>query len=119
MDHRGSCASGCGVRLPTTPLIPVLSCHLIFQVSELQGPVLQLREPMGVIAIVCPDEEPLLGFVSLLAPALAYGNAVVVVPSRTCPLPALEICKVPPSPTPRMSCRVMSPSLSCSLQEAL
>ncbi|XP_049642132.1 aldehyde dehydrogenase family 16 member A1 isoform X2 [Suncus etruscus] len=70
------------------------------QVSELRGPVLQLREPVGVIAIVCPDEEPLLGFVSLLAPALAYGNAVVVVPSRTCPLPALEICRNLPKSMP-------------------
>lgn len=70
------------------------------QVSELRGPVLQLREPVGVIAIVCPDEEPLLGFMSLLAPALAYGNAVVVIPSRTCPLPALEICKNLPKSMP-------------------
>ncbi|XP_004619890.2 aldehyde dehydrogenase family 16 member A1 isoform X1 [Sorex araneus] len=63
------------------------------QVAELRGPVLQLREPLGVLAIVCPDEGALLAFVSLLAPALACGNAVVVVPSGTCPIPALEICQ--------------------------
>nr|KAF6273676.1 aldehyde dehydrogenase 16 family member A1 [Pipistrellus kuhlii] len=63
------------------------------QVAELRGPVLRLREPLGVLAIVCPDECPLLAFVSLLAPALAHGNTVVVVPSETCPIPALEVCQ--------------------------
>lgn len=47
-----------------------------------------------MLAIVCPDEWPLLAFVSLLAPALAYGNSVVLVPSRACPIPALEVCQV-------------------------
>ncbi|XP_008843279.1 aldehyde dehydrogenase family 16 member A1 isoform X5 [Nannospalax galili] len=63
------------------------------QVAGLRGPVLRLREPLGVLAVVCPDEWPLLAFVSLLAPALAHGNAVVLVPSGTCPLLALEICQ--------------------------
>ncbi|XP_055267589.1 aldehyde dehydrogenase family 16 member A1 isoform X3 [Moschus berezovskii] len=63
------------------------------QVAELRGPVLQLREPLGVLAIVCPDEWPLLAFVSLLAPALAHGNTVVLVPSGACPIPALEVCQ--------------------------
>uniref|UniRef100_A0A8D0TNK1 Aldehyde dehydrogenase domain-containing protein n=1 Tax=Sus scrofa TaxID=9823 RepID=A0A8D0TNK1_PIG len=63
------------------------------QVAELRGPVLRLREPLGVLAIVCPDEWPLLAFVSLLAPALAHGNTVVLVPSGACPIPALEVCQ--------------------------
>nr|XP_004672303.2 aldehyde dehydrogenase family 16 member A1 [Jaculus jaculus] len=63
------------------------------QVAGLKGPVLRLREPLGVLAIVCPNEWPLLAFVSLLAPALAHGNAVVLVPSETCPLLALEVCQ--------------------------
>ncbi|XP_049977269.1 aldehyde dehydrogenase family 16 member A1 [Alexandromys fortis] len=63
------------------------------QVTGLRGPVLRLREPLGVLAVVCPDEWPLLAFVSLLAPALAHGNAVILVPSRACPLPALELCQ--------------------------
>ncbi|XP_005879674.1 PREDICTED: aldehyde dehydrogenase family 16 member A1 [Myotis brandtii] len=63
------------------------------QVAELRGPVLRLREPLGVLAIVCPDKWPLLAFVSLLAPALAHGNSVVLVPSETCPIPALEVCQ--------------------------
>lgn len=63
------------------------------QVAELRGPVLRLREPLGVLGIVCPDQSPLLAFTSLLAPALAHGNAVVLVPSGTCPFPALEVCQ--------------------------
>nr|KAF6408893.1 aldehyde dehydrogenase 16 family member A1 [Rousettus aegyptiacus] len=63
------------------------------QAAELRGPVLRLREPLGVLAIVCPDEWPLLAFVSLLAPALAYGNTVVLVPSGACPILALDVCQ--------------------------
>ncbi|XP_055093248.1 aldehyde dehydrogenase family 16 member A1 isoform X2 [Symphalangus syndactylus] len=63
------------------------------QVAGLRGPVLRLREPLGVLAVVCPDGWPLLAFVSLLAPALAYGNTVVAVPSMACPLLALEVCQ--------------------------
>ncbi|XP_064150044.1 aldehyde dehydrogenase family 16 member A1 isoform X2 [Loxodonta africana] len=63
------------------------------QAAGLRGPVLRLQEPLGVLAIVCPDEWPLLAFVSLLAAALAYGNTLIVVPSGSCPLPALEVCQ--------------------------
>lgn len=52
-------------------------------------------EPTGVVAIVPPDEPALLALVSLLAPALAAGNAVVVVAGDRHPLPAAalgEIC---------------------------
>ncbi|KAF6076526.1 aldehyde dehydrogenase 16 family member A1 [Phyllostomus discolor] len=63
------------------------------QVAELRGPVLRLREPLGVLGVVCPDERPLLAFMSLLAPTLALGNTVVLVPSRTCPIPALDVCQ--------------------------
>ncbi|XP_006898729.1 PREDICTED: aldehyde dehydrogenase family 16 member A1 isoform X2 [Elephantulus edwardii] len=63
------------------------------QAAAMRGPVLCLREPLGVLAIVCPDEWPLLAFVSLLAAALAHGNTVVMVPSGTCPLPVLDICQ--------------------------
>ncbi|XP_029780046.1 aldehyde dehydrogenase family 16 member A1 [Suricata suricatta] len=65
----------------------------VLQVAEQRGPVLRLREPLGVLAIVCPDEWPLLAFVSLLAAALAHGNTVVLVPSGVCPIPALDICQ--------------------------
>ncbi|MEC9342393.1 MAG: aldehyde dehydrogenase family protein [Pseudomonadota bacterium] len=42
---------------------------------------LALNEPWEVMAISCPDEAPLLAFVSLVMPAIATGNRVVVTPS--------------------------------------
>ena len=48
----------------------------------MRGLALALNEPIGVMGIICPDEAPLLGFLSLLLPALAMGNSVVLIPSR-------------------------------------
>ena len=45
-------------------------------------------------AIVAPDEPPLLGLVSRLAPALTGGNAVVALASETQPLAAIELAEV-------------------------
>jgi aldehyde dehydrogenase (NAD+) len=55
---------------------------------------LAVPEPIGVIGVICPDERPLLGFVSLLAPVIAMGNRCVIVPSQRMPLPALDLCQV-------------------------
>ena len=55
---------------------------------------LAMNEPWGVMGVLCPDEAPLLAFVSLVAPAIAMGNAVVVVPSRTHPLAATDLYSV-------------------------
>ena len=55
---------------------------------------LAMNEPWGVLGIVCPDEAPLLGLVSLVAPAIAVGNAVVAVPSRPHPLAATDLYSV-------------------------
>ncbi|WP_459718840.1 aldehyde dehydrogenase family protein [Paraburkholderia sp. 2C] len=60
----------------------------------LRGVALAMHEPLGVIGIACPDEAPLLAFVSLVAPALAMGNRVVVLPSETCPLAATDFYQV-------------------------
>ncbi len=45
-----------------------------------------MNEPLGTIGIVCPTEAPLLGFLSLVLPAVAMGNTVVAVPSEAYPL---------------------------------
>src|SRR5579862_5846732 len=45
-----------------------------------------MNEPIGTVGVACPDEVPLLGFMSLVMPALAVGNTVVAVPSETYPL---------------------------------
>ncbi len=45
-----------------------------------------MNEPIGVIGICAPDEAPLLGAISMLAPAIAMGNCTVLVPSNSAPL---------------------------------
>jgi aldehyde dehydrogenase (NAD+) len=55
---------------------------------------LAMPEPIGVIGIVCPASVPLLGFVSLVAPAIAMGNTVVAVPSESHPLAATDFYQV-------------------------
>ncbi len=47
---------------------------------------LAMNEPLGTVGIVCPTEAPLLGFLSLVLPALAMGNTVIAVPSEAYPL---------------------------------
>jgi aldehyde dehydrogenase (NAD+) len=64
------------------------------QETTLYGATVKIHEPVGVIAIVCPDEFPLLSFVSLLAPAVVRSNCVVVVPSEKHPLAALNLYQV-------------------------
>lgn len=56
--------------------------------------VMAVHEPIGVMGIVCPDEAPLLSFVSLFAPALAMGNRVVAIPSERHPLIATDFYQV-------------------------
>jgi len=50
-------------------------------------------EPTGVVAVLAPDEPPLLGLVSRAIPALTGGNAVVAVASETHPLAAIELAE--------------------------
>src|SRR5579862_5417352 len=45
-----------------------------------------LNEPIGTIAVICPTEAPLLGFLSLVMPVLATGNTVIAIPSEAYPL---------------------------------
>ena len=52
--------------------------------------VVGLREPVGVIGMRAPDSSPLLGLVSILAPALAMGNTAVVIAGRYA-LTAMEL----------------------------
>jgi aldehyde dehydrogenase (NAD+) len=60
----------------------------------LRGVTLAMREPIGVIGLACPDEYPLLGFISLIAPAIAMGNTVIAIPSQTAPLSATDLYQV-------------------------
>ena len=57
----------------------------------MHGVTLALHEAIGTVALIAPDEQPLLGLLALLAPAIAMGNRVVAVPSRLQPLVAAEL----------------------------
>ena len=45
-----------------------------------------MNEPIGAVGIICPNDAPLLGLLSLVLPVLAAGNTVIVVPSELYPL---------------------------------
>jgi acyl-CoA reductase-like NAD-dependent aldehyde dehydrogenase len=51
-------------------------------------------EPTGVVALVAPEEPPLLGLVSRLAPILVGGNTAIAIASETRPLAAVELGEV-------------------------
>jgi aldehyde dehydrogenase (NAD+) len=55
---------------------------------------LAMNEPWGIMGVACPDEAPLLALVSLVAPAIAMGNRVVVTPSPIHPLAATDFYQV-------------------------
>jgi aldehyde dehydrogenase (NAD+) len=60
----------------------------------MRGVTLAMNEPMGVLGISCPDEAPFLSFISLLGPAMAMGNATVIIPSPLAPLAATDFIQV-------------------------
>ncbi|HLZ45301.1 MAG TPA: aldehyde dehydrogenase family protein [Gemmatimonadales bacterium] len=62
--------------------------------TPIRGVTLAMNEPVGVLGVAAPDEYPLLGFVSLVAPAIAVGNTIVVIPSEPNPIPAAELYTV-------------------------
>ena len=60
----------------------------------MRGVVLAMRESVGVIGMACPDQYPLLGFISLIAPAIAMGNAVIAIPSSIASLSATDCYQI-------------------------
>ncbi|UCE93425.1 MAG: aldehyde dehydrogenase family protein [Flavobacteriaceae bacterium] len=63
---------------------PVSSAHFNFSCTE----------PMGVLAVIAPEEQGLLGLISVIAPAIVGGNTVVVLASRSNPLSAISFAEV-------------------------
>jgi aldehyde dehydrogenase (NAD+) len=61
---------------------------------SIRGVALAMHEPMGVIGIAAPDDAPLFAFISLVAPAIAMGNAVVAIPSERASLAATDLYSV-------------------------
>ncbi|MFV1462916.1 MULTISPECIES: aldehyde dehydrogenase family protein [unclassified Phaeobacter] len=60
----------------------------------IRGVALAMKEPVGVIGALCADEAPLLGLISVLAPAIAMGNRVVLAASEAYPLAATDFYQV-------------------------
>jgi aldehyde dehydrogenase (NAD+) len=60
----------------------------------IRGTALAMNEPCGVIGALCPEEAPLLGLISVMAPAIAMGNTCVLVPSHNGALSATDFYQV-------------------------
>lgn len=75
-------------------------CDKYAQVAGNANPVagpyfnISVPEPTGVVAVVAPQDTALLGLVSVIAPALVTGNAVVVIASERHPLSAISLAEV-------------------------
>jgi acyl-CoA reductase-like NAD-dependent aldehyde dehydrogenase len=69
----------------------ILGCH-----NPVAGPYYNftIPEATGVVGVIAPDQLPLLGLISLLAPALVPGNSTVVIASNTNPVPAAVLGEV-------------------------
>ena len=78
--------------------------HVLGANNTVAGPYYNFTapEPTGVIGVLAPNEPPLLGLISLIAPALCAGNTVAVLASEAHPMSAAifaEVCAtsdVPP-----------------------
>jgi aldehyde dehydrogenase (NAD+) len=60
----------------------------------IRGVALAMNEPIGTMGLICSEEFPLLGLISLVAPAIAMGNTVIAIPSQTHPLAATDFYSV-------------------------
>jgi aldehyde dehydrogenase (NAD+) len=60
----------------------------------IRGIAIAMNEPIGVMGVIAPNERPLLGLISLVAPAVAMGNTVIAVPSESHPLAATDFYSV-------------------------
>jgi acyl-CoA reductase-like NAD-dependent aldehyde dehydrogenase len=63
---------------------PVASSHFNFSVLE----------ATGVVGIIAPEENSLLGLVSAMAPVIVGGNTCVILASRSYPLCAITFAEV-------------------------
>jgi aldehyde dehydrogenase (NAD+) len=55
---------------------------------------LAMKEPIGTVGVICPADAPLLGFLSLVMPAISTGNTVIAIPSEGYPLIASDLYQV-------------------------
>ncbi len=62
--------------------------------TPMRNVTLAMKEAWGNVAISCPNEQPLLSFISLVMPAISLGNRVIVTPSQEYPLIATDLYQV-------------------------
>ena len=64
-------------------------------INPVAGPYFNITspEPIGVVGIIAPQADSLVGLVGRLAPALCAGNAVVAIPSEVRPLPSIALAE--------------------------
>jgi aldehyde dehydrogenase (NAD+) len=55
---------------------------------------LAMKEPVGTLGVICPADTPLLGFLSLVMPAISTGNTVVAIPSEKYPLITADLYQI-------------------------
>ncbi|MFC4336462.1 aldehyde dehydrogenase family protein [Salininema proteolyticum] len=69
---------------------------LVSSNNDVAGPYSNVTssEPVGVVGVVAPQDDPLYGLVDAVGAAIATGNAVVVLTSEKSPLPALSLAEV-------------------------
>lgn len=63
---------------------PVASSHFNFSVLQ----------AMGVVSVIAPNESPLLGLISVLAPVIVGGNTCVILPSEESPMASISFAEV-------------------------
>ncbi|MFI9099665.1 aldehyde dehydrogenase family protein [Streptomyces fildesensis] len=70
--------------------------QIVGSANPVAGPFFNLStpEPTGVVVVLAPQASSFLGLVSVIAPAIATGNTVIVVASEKSPLPALALGEV-------------------------
>jgi len=63
--------------------------------NPVAGPYFNISapDPTGVVAVVAPQDDSLLGLVSVIAPVIATGNTCVVIASQEFPLPAITLAE--------------------------
>jgi len=70
--------------------------HVLGTVNPVVGPYFNFTfpEPTGVVVVAAPDDQPLLGLLSRIAPVIVSGNTAVVISGATSTLAAVTLGEV-------------------------
>ncbi len=62
--------------------------------TPMRNVTLAMPEALGVMGVICPEESPLLGFISTVIPAISMGNTLVAIPSEKYALLATDFYQI-------------------------